>query len=164
MDYSYIPEGFCSITPYLILDNAASAIIFYQKAFNAIPQKRLEMPDGKIGHATIKIGNSIIMLADEFPDMGHKSPKTLGGSPVNMHLYVKNSDDAFTQAIAAGAKQFKPMETMFFGERMGSVEDPFGYIWTLSTKVENLSDDEIKLRLKQMYSNNAYSNNETTSS
>jgi PhnB protein len=146
-----IPKGFNTVTPYLIMQNAAAALEFYKKAFNAVEGMRMEQPDGKIGHAEFKIGNSYLMLADEFPDMNFVGPKTLGGSPVSLHLFVDNVDVSFQQAITAGAKEVKPVENQFYGDRLGMLQDPFGHNWTISTHVEDVPPEEIRRRMEAMY-------------
>src|SRR3954464_1679079 len=143
-----IPEGFHSVTPYLSISGAADAIEFYKKAFNA--QERFRMPgrDGKtIGHAEIVIGNSIIMMADEFPGC-NVSPKTLNGSPVGFALYVEDADAMFHQAVAAGATVHEALTDKFYGDRSGTVIDPFGYKWSLMTHQEDVSPEEIDRRFK----------------
>jgi PhnB protein len=140
-----IPEGHHTVTPYLILNGAAAAIDFYKRAFGAQDLGRFEH-EGKIGHAELKFGDSIIMLADEFPEMGVRGPQSFGGSPMFLHLYVEDVDALYAQAIAAGAKAQKPVEDKFYGDRSGSVEDPFGYTWYLSTHKEDLTMEEISKR------------------
>ena len=141
-----IPEGYHSVTPYLIIKGASDAIEFYKKAFGATELFRMAQPDGRVGHAEIRIGDSTIMLADEFPEMGHKSPKTLGGSPVSMLIYVEDVDAVFAQAIAAGAKEDRPVEDKFYGDRGGSLIDPFGHIWHIATHTEDLTPEEMQKR------------------
>lgn len=141
-----IPDGYHSATAYLIIKDAARALDFYKKAFGAIELLRLEQPGDKIGHAEIKIGDSPIMLADEFPDMGFRSPQSLGGTPVSMLLYVEDVDARFAQAVAAGAKVLRPIKDQFYGDRSGTVEDPFGHVWTIATHKEDLSMEEINRR------------------
>lgn len=137
---SAIPEGYHAVTPYIIVKNAAKALEFYKKAFDAKELMRMASPDGKcVMHAEMRIGDSAVMLADEFPDMGFCGPKTLKGSPVSMHLYVKNSDRTFEQAVLAGAKVKRPMADQFYGDRSGMVEDPFGHTWNISTHVKDLT-------------------------
>jgi PhnB protein len=143
-----IPDGYHTATPYLIVKNAARAIDFYKEAFGAEELMRFPMPDGKIGHAEIKIGNSPIMLADEFPDEGHKSPESLGGSPVGIVLYVTDVDRTFAQAIKAGAKSKIPVQDKFYGDRSGTIADPFGHIWTVTTHKEDVSIEEMQRRMK----------------
>jgi PhnB protein len=141
-----IPAGYHSVTPYLCIDGAARAIEFYKKAFGAKERMRMEAPGGKIGHAEITIGDSIIMMADEYPEMEFRSPRARGGTPVTLHIYVKNVDQAFPRAIEAGATVKQPLKNQFYGDRSGTLEDPFGHIWHLSTHVEELSMKEIRKR------------------
>ena len=141
-----IPDGYHTATPYLVVKNAASALEFYKKAFGAEELMRLASPDGKIGHAEIKIGDSPIMLADEFPEMGYRGPQALGGSPVSIMLYVEDVDARFNQAIAAGAKVKRPVKDEFYGDRAGNLEDPFGHVWTIATHKEDVSPEEIERR------------------
>ena len=142
-----IPEGYNSVTPYLVVDDAAKAIEFYKKAFGADEKFRMPMGD-MIGHAEIKIGDSFVMLADEFPDMDHLGPKSRGGTTVSLLLYVNDVDSAFKTAIDAGAKQLRPLENQFWGDRMGSLTDPFGHQWSLATHVEDVSEEEMESRMK----------------
>jgi PhnB protein len=141
-----IPEGYHSITPYLVIKGAAAAIDYYKKVFGAKERMRMDAPGGTIGHAELEIGDSVIMLADEFPEMGHKSPKTLGGSPVSVILYVENVDAVFKRALNEGARQVRPLENQFYGDRMGSLEDPFGHLWSVATHVEDVAPDEMQRR------------------
>jgi PhnB protein len=141
-----IPEGYHTATPYLIIKDAAKAIEFYRKAFGATELMRMAQPDGRIGHAEIKIGDSPIMLADEFPEMGFRSPQSLGGSPVSLYLYVDDVDALAKQAEAAGAKVVRPVKDQFYGDRSGSFEDPFGHQWHLATHVEDVAPEEIHKR------------------
>ena len=141
-----IPEGYHSVTPYLIIKGAAAAIDFYKKAFGATELFRIDAPEGKVGHAEIKIGDSPIMLADEFPGMGYVSPKTLGGTPVSLLIYVDDVDTVFPQAIAAGGKQEKPLQDQFYGDRSGTLTDPFGHVWTVATHTEDVSPEEMDKR------------------
>jgi PhnB protein len=141
-----IPDGYHSVTPYLYAKGASQAIEFYKKAFSATERMRITAPDGRVGHAELQIGDSIIMLADEFPEMDVRSPKTLGGSPVSIHLYVEDVDAVFRQAVAAGAIEKRPVADQFYGDRQGGIEDPFGHMWWISTHKEDLSMDEIKKR------------------
>jgi PhnB protein len=143
-----IPDGYHSVTPYLIISGAAEAIDYYKKAFGATELFRMPAPDGKVGHAEIKIGDSPIMLADEFPEMGYKSPKTLGGSPVSLMIYVADVDTVFDQAIAAGGKVQRPVKDQFYGDRSGTLEDPFGHVWHVATHKEDVSAEEMERRAK----------------
>jgi PhnB protein len=141
-----IPEGYHSITPYLAVDGAAAAIEFYKKAFGATEVMRMPSPGGKVGHAEIRIGDSRVMLADEYPDMGFRSPKAYGGSPLGLHLYVEDVDAVARQAVAAGAREVKPVKDQFYGDRTGSFEDPFGHVWHIATHKEDLAEGELKRR------------------
>ena len=141
-----IPAGYHSVTPYLIIKGASDAIEYYQKAFGAIELMRIPAPGGKIGHAEIKIGDSPIMLADEFPEMGYKSPQTLGGSAVSIMIYVEDVDAVFKQAIAAGGKEQRPVKDQFYGDRSGTLEDPFGHVWHVATHKEDISPEEMERR------------------
>jgi len=141
-----IPDGYHSVTPYLIISGATEAIEYYKKAFGATELMRIDAPGGKIGHAEIKIGDSPIMLADEFPEMGYKSPKTLGGSPVSIMIYVEDCDTVFKQAIAAGGKEQRPVKDQFYGDRSGTLEDPFGHVWHVATHKEDVSAEEMEQR------------------
>ena len=143
-----IPEGYHSVTPYLVVDDAAGAIEFYRQAFGAEERFRLPMGD-KIGHAEIKIGDSFVMLADEFPEMDHVGPKARGGTTVSLLIYVPDVDAAFRQAIAAGATELRPLENQFWGDRMGTLTDPFGHQWSLATHVEEVSEAEMQERMAQ---------------
>src|ERR1700674_988658 len=143
-----IPEGYHSVTPYLIINGATEAIEYYKKAFGAIELLRMPAPGGKIGHAEIKIGDSPIMLADEFSEMGYKSPKTLGGSPVSLMIYVTDVDTIFDQAVAAGATVKEAVSDKFYGDRMGTLTDPFGHVWHISTHKEDVSMEEMEKRAK----------------
>ena len=141
-----IPQGYHSVTPYLILNSASDAIAFYKKALGADEVMRMEDPGGKVHHAEIKIGDSRIMLADEHPELQALSPKTIGGSPVSIHLYVADVDAAVERAVAAGAKLVRPVADQFYGDRVGGIEDPFGYRWFFATRKEDLTMDEIRRR------------------
>lgn len=145
-----IPDGYHTATIYLITSGAAKAIEFYKQAFGATEVLRLDSPDGTIGHAEIKIGDSIIMLADEFPQMGHKSPKSLGGSPAGICLYFENVDEVFERAVAAGGKVVRPVMDQFYGDRSGTIEDPSGHNWTIATHIEDVSPEEINRRYAEM--------------
>ena len=139
-----IPDGFNSVTPHLVVKGAAEAIEFYKNAFGAEEMVRLPGPDGySIMHASLKIGNSVVMLVDEFPDMGCLSPDTINGTPVAIHLYVEDVDSVFNKAIEAGAKETMPLENTFWGDRYGKLEDPFGHSWSLATHIEDLTPEQI---------------------
>jgi PhnB protein len=146
-----IPDGCEGATPYLCVNGASDAIEFYKKAFGATEVYRLAEPDGKIGHAEIRIGRAVIMLADEYPDLGHRSPKSLGGTPVKIHLYVEDVDAAVSRAYDAGAKILQPVKDEFYGDRNGSFEDPFGHIWFIATRKENVSPEEIQRRFAKFF-------------
>ena len=142
-----IPEGYHTATPYLIVKDAARAIEFYKKAFGATELMRMPGTGGKIGHAEIKIGDSPIMLADEVPGMGFRSPESLGGSPISILLYVEDVDVVFSEALAAGAKVQRPVADQFYGDRSGGVTDPFGHVWYIATHKEDVSPEEMKKRV-----------------
>ncbi len=143
-----IPEGYHSVTPYLIVRGAADAIEFYQKAFGAIELFRFPSGDGKIGHAEIKIGDSPIMVADEYPEMGYQGPQSVGGSPVSLMIYVEDVDSVFNQAVDCGANVKEALQDKFYGDRMGTVVAPFGHVWHLSTHKENVSMEEMQERMQ----------------
>jgi len=143
-----IPDGYNSVTPYLIVDDAERAIQFYAQAFGAEEKFRLPMGE-KIGHAEIKIGDSFVMLADEFPDMGHLGPNKRGGPTSSIVLYVEDVDSSFEQALNAGAKEQRPVQDQFWGDRMGTLTDPFGHQWSLATHVEDVSEEEMQARMEQ---------------
>jgi len=141
-----IPDGYRNVTPYLIVGDGAGAIAFYRKAFGAAERMRLVRPDGKIGHAELTIGDSVVMLADEYPAHGARAPGAFGGSPVTLHLYVENVDAVVAKATAAGATLGRPVENQFYGDRAGMITDPFGHIWHVATHVEDVPPDEIGRR------------------
>jgi len=143
------PEGYHSVTPYLTVDDARAALDFYARAFGATEVTRMEMGD-KIGHAEIKIGNSIVMLSDEWPDMDKLSPKTRGGATAGLMVYVPDVDAAYAKAVEAGAIAERPLTDEFWGDRAGSVKDPFGNSWMLATHVEDVPEDEMQRRIKAM--------------
>jgi PhnB protein len=146
-----VPDGYHTATPYLILSGAAKALDYYQRAFGAQELMRMASPDGQhIMHAEIRIGDSPIMLADEYPDMGYRSPKAYGGTPVSLMLYVDDVDKVFKQALAAGGKELRPLADQFYGDRTGTLEDPFGHVWTVATHVEDVSESEMKKRAEAM--------------
>ena len=146
-----IPQGYSSIMPYISVKGASDAIAFYKQAFGAEELARMPMPDGKIGHAEIKIGDSIVMLADEMdhPDAVAKSPHTLGGVTSGLCIYIADCDAVFNRAVAAGAKVRRPLTNQFYGDRSGTVEDPFGQVWTVSTHVEDVPPDEMRRRMEE---------------
>jgi PhnB protein len=145
-----IPDGYHSVTAYLIVQGAAKAIDFYKKAFGATELMRMDGPDGKIGHAEIKVGDSPIMLADEHPEMGYRGPQALGGTPVSLLIYVPDVDSRFQQAVAAGAKVLRPLTDQFYGDRSGTLADPFGHVWTIATHKEDVSMEEMNRRMATM--------------
>ncbi|QDU39057.1 Glyoxalase-like domain protein [Maioricimonas rarisocia] len=149
MPVNPIPEGYTAATPYLVVRGCAAAIDFYKRAFDAREIMRLTLPDGTIGHAEIRIGDAPIMLADEVPNMGYLGPQSLGGSPVAIVLYVENVDAQCAQAEREGATMLKPVVDEFYGDRSGTLTDPFGHIWTFSTRIENLTPDEMQQRFDQ---------------
>lgn len=151
MTVKYIPDGYHTATPYLIIKGAAKALDFYKKAFGATELMRMQDSNGKVGHAEIRIGNSPIMLADEYPDMGYKSPQSLGGSPVSIMLYVENVDKTVERAAAEGAKITKAVQDQFYGDRNGTIHDPFGHVWTISTHVEDVSPEEMQRRAEALH-------------
>jgi PhnB protein len=144
-----IPDGYHTATPYLVVHDAAAAIEFYKKAFNAEEIGRFATPDGKVGHAEIRVGDSPIMLADECPQFGARSAKSFGGTPVSIMLYVRDVDAVYQQAIAAGATVLVPVSNKFYGDRSGCLTDPFGHQWTISTHVEDVSHEEVKRRMAE---------------
>ena len=147
-----IPEGFHTITPHLVCAGAAEAMAFYKKAFGATEIGRMPTPDGKIAHAEMRIGDSRIMLADDFPDYGSNGPLALKGTPVFIHLYVNDADTAWDQAIAAGAKPVMPLADMFWGDRYGQLEDPFGHRWSIATHQRDVTPEQMEDDMKKMMS------------
>jgi PhnB protein len=145
-----IPKGYHSLTPYLVVDDAARAIDFYKRAFGAKETMRMATPGGKISHAELKIGDSMLMLSEEMEGNGNKSPHSLGGSPVGIFLYVDNVDSVFNQAKSAGAKVEMPLADQFWGDRYGKLVDPFGHSWSVATHKEDVSPDEMKKRAEAM--------------
>lgn len=145
-----IPEGYHTATPYLIVDDGAAAIEFYKNAFGATELFRLGGPDGTIGHAEIRIGDSPIMLADEHPAMNARSPKSIGGSPISIVLYVADVDATAASAVAAGAREVRPITNQFYGDRAGTFEDPFGHQWHIHTHIEDVPPDELEKRMAEM--------------
>ena len=145
-----VPEGYHSATPYLIIDGAAKALDFYKRVFGATERMRMPGPGGKVGHAEITIAESVIMLADEHPEMGARGPKAIGGSPVSLVLSVADVDATVKTAVAAGAKLLRPVEDKFYGDRSGTIEDPFGHHWHVSTHIEDVPPDEMERRAAAM--------------
>jgi len=152
MSVRKIPEGYTSVTPYLIVSGAARALDYYKMAFDAEELMRMDGPNGTIAHAEIQIGNARVMLADEAPQMGHKSPQTLGGSGTGLMLYVDDVDGTFQRAVSAGGTVAQQVKNQFYGDRSGTVVDPFGHKWTIATHVEDVSMEEIERRMQAMAS------------
>src|SRR5437867_5578197 len=146
-----IPDGFHTVTPALTVRGAAQAIEFYKKAFGAEEVERITGPDGRVAHAEIRIGDSILMLGDEAPQWGSLSPQSLNGTPTSFYLYVKDVDAAFKRAVDAGAQVKMPVDNMFWGDRHGSVADPFGHVWSIATRKEDLTSAEIEKRSKAAF-------------
>ena len=142
-----IPDNYPRVTAYLNIDGASDAIDFYKKVFGATERGRMPMPDGRLGHAEIEIGDSVVMMADAFPEMGNVDPKKLGGSPVTLTIYVEDVDKTFKQALKAGAKELQPVEDKFYGDRAGQLEDPWGHHWNVMTHVEDVSPEEMQKRM-----------------
>jgi len=143
-----IPEGYRSVTPHLVVRGAARAIEFYKRAFGAEEAMRIPSRDGqKVMHAELRIGDSLVFLNDEFPEMGARAPESLGGTPVTLHLYVQDADAVFARAVAAGARPLMPLQDMFWGDRYGKVADPFGHEWAIATHKEDLTPEEIGKRV-----------------
>jgi PhnB protein len=144
-----IPEGYHTVSPYLAVEDAAAAIEFYKRAFGAKERVRMDAPGGKIGHAELEIGDSVVMLSDPFPQSSTKPPKELGGTSTSVMLYVEDVDEVFKQAVDAGAKVTMEVENQFWGDRFGSVTDPFGHAWSIATHVEDVPPEEIEERAKK---------------
>lgn len=149
-----VPKGYRNVTPYLCVNGAAEAIRFYKKIFGATEVMRMGAPGGKIGHAELALGDSKIMLADEFPEIGFKSPRTYGGTGVTIHLYVDDVDKVFKRAVKAGALERQPVTDQFYGDRSGQLEDPFGHVWNLATHVEDMTPQEMKRRGREYMKKN----------
>ena len=145
-----IPTGYAGVTPYLIIRDAARALEFYKKAFGATELMRFPAPGGKIGHAEIKVGDGVVMLADESPEMGHKSPQTLGGTAITLMFYVADVDAQFAKAVAAGGTVKQALKDQFYGDRSGTITDPFGHVWTIATHKEDVSPEEMQRRMAKM--------------
>ncbi len=146
-----IPDGMHSLTPHLVCAGAADAIEFYKRAFNAVETARLPSPSGRLMHASVRIGDSTLMLVDEFPDMGSFGPKALKGSPVTIHLFVEDVDATIAQAVAAGATLKMPAQDMFWGDRYGQLVDPFGHQWSVATHIQDLSPEQISAGMAKMF-------------
>lgn len=145
-----IPDGYPQVTPYLCIDGTSAAIDFYTKVFGATERMRMAAPGGKIGHAELQIGDSVIMLSDEFPEMGMRGPKTLGGTAVTLHVYVDDVDAVFERAVNAGAQTLGPVQNQFYGDRSGQFEDPFGHRWNVATHIEDVPPDEMAKRAAEV--------------
>ena len=145
-----VPDGYHSATPYLIVDGAAKALDFYKRVFGGTERMRMPSPGGKVGHAEISIGDSVIMLADEHPEMGARGPRAFGGTAVSLHLYVEDVDATVKTAVAAGAKLLRPVEDKFYGDRTGTIEDPFGHHWHVATHKQDVPPDEMARRAAAM--------------
>lgn len=141
-----IPDGYPRVTPYLCVDGGGAAIAFYQQVFGAEERVRMADPSGRIGHAELAVGDSMVMLADEHPEMGVVGPKTVGGTPVMIAVYVEDVDATFNRAVESGATVLRPVEDQFYGDRSGQFEDPFGHRWSVSTHIEDVSPEEMKQR------------------
>ena len=145
-DVKPIPDNYPQVTPYLCVDGASAAIDFYSSVFGATVRMRMDAPDGKVGHADLQIGNSVILLSDEYPEMGVQSPKTIGGTPVTLNVYMEDADATFERAVSLGAKALRPVENQFYGDRSGQFEDPFGHRWNVATHIEDVPPDEMAKR------------------
>jgi PhnB protein len=144
------PKGYHSLTPYLVVRGANEAIAYYTEAFGAKEKLRMDGPDGRVGHAELRLGDSVLMLADEDPMRGIRAPVTIGGTPVTLHLYVKDVDKVFKQALAAGGKVQRPVQDQFYGDRLGVLEDPFGHTWSVATHTENVPAKVIARRAQEL--------------
>jgi PhnB protein len=153
MKTKYTPDGYHTATPYLIVNGGARAIEFYKQAFGATEIMRIGSPGDKVGHAEMQIGDSRIMLADEFPEMDALGPKTIGGTPVGLMLYVEDCDAVFAKALSLGAKVLKPMQDQFYGDRSGTFLDPFGHKWTIATHKEDIPPEEMQKRVAALSAN-----------
>jgi PhnB protein len=149
-DVKPIPDGYPQVTPYICVDGANEAIEFYSKVFGARERMRLPGPDGKLGHAELEIGSGLIMLADPAPQIGVQDPRTIGGTPTTISVYVEDVDDVFKKAIDAGAKELRAPENQFYGDRSGQFEDPWGHKWSVATHVEDVPPDEIEKRAAEL--------------
>jgi PhnB protein len=141
-----IPDGYPRVSPYLCVNGGTAALEFYKSVFGATERMRMPAPDGRIGHAELQFGDSVIMLADEYPEMDVRSPRAIGGTPVTISVYVEDVDAVFNRAVAAGAKSVRAVETQFYGDRSGQFEDPFGHRWSVATHVEDVAPDEMERR------------------
>ena len=149
-DVDPIPDGYQRVTPYLHVDGAEAAIDFYTRILGAKERMRMPAPQGKIGHAELELGDAVIMLADEFPDMNVQGPKTVGGTPVTLHVYVEDVDGTFEEALNAGATSVRDVEDQFYGDRAGQFEDPFGHRWSIASHIEDVPPEEMEKRMAEM--------------
>ena len=149
MSVKPIPDDYPQVIPYLTVDDAKQAIDFYCDVLGAKERMRMDGPDGKIGHAELEIGRGLVMLSDEFPNMGGKTPRTIGGTPVTVMTYVEDVDTVFAKALGRGAREVRPVENQFYGDRSGQFEDPFGHLWYVATHVEDVSEEEMGKRAAQ---------------
>jgi PhnB protein len=145
-DVKPIPDNYPQVMPYLCVDGASAAIDFYRTAFGATERMRMSESDGRLGHAELEIGTAVVMLSDEFPDLGIRGPKAIGGTPVTISLYVENVDEVFARAVEAGATALRPVADQFYGDRTGQFVDPFGHRWSVATRIEDLSQQEMAER------------------
>ncbi|GAA4698587.1 VOC family protein [Phytohabitans rumicis] len=145
-DVKPIPDNYPQVVPYLCIDGASTAIDYYRTVFGATERMRMSEPDGRLGHAELEIGTAVVMLSDEFPDLGIRGPKSIGGTPVTISLYIENVDDVFNRAIEAGATALRPVTDQFYGDRTGQFVDPFGHRWSVATRIEDLSPQEMAKR------------------
>jgi PhnB protein len=148
-DVKPIPDGYAQVTPYLCVDGAEAAIAWYGTVFGTTERMRIPGPDGKIGHAELQFGNSVVMLSDEHPEVGALSPKTIGGTPVTLSVYVEDVDSVVDRAVREGASVLRPVEDQFYGDRLGQIEDPFGHQWSVATHIEDVSAEEMAKRAAQ---------------
>jgi PhnB protein len=146
-----IPDGYHSVTPYLVCRGAARAIDYYKKVFGAEELMRMPAPGDRVGHAELRIGDSVVMLADEHPEMGARSPETVGGTPVSLMVYVADVDAVYKKAIAGGARENRPLADQFYGDRSGTITDPFGHQWTIATHIEDVSPEEMERRMAKAH-------------
>lgn len=155
MAVSKIPAGYHTATPYLLVRGGAEALDYYRRAFGAVELFRMAGPDGRLGHAEFRVGDSPIMVADEHPEHGFVGPQTLGGSGVSLLLYVDDVDSAFTRALEAGGELLRPVKDQFYGDRSGTLRDPFGHVWTLATRIEDVPPEELEARARAAMSQSA---------
>ena len=148
-DVKAIPDGYPQVIPSLAVDGAAAAIDFYCEVFGATVRMRMDGPDGRVGHAELQLGDSVLMLADEYPEVGNLGPRSFGGTPVTLSVYVEDVDATFAAAVAAGATELRPVANQFYGDRVGQLEDPFGHRWSVGTHVEDVSEEEMARRAEE---------------